>query len=273
VRAHAERIRSTRPTAVNRGWALDRMLARAGEAGDTDLVDALRDEATRILDEDRAMCQRIGELGAPFIEEGATILTHCNAGALATGGIGTALAPLYVAKRLGRRFRVIACETRPLWQGSRLTAWELAQADIPVTVIADNMAAALMRDGEIQACVTGADRIAANGDFANKTGTYALALAAHHLGVPLYVAAPSSSVDGSTASGAGIPIELRHRDELASVGEIKVVPDGVPVYNPAFDVTPAALVTALITERGIHRAPFDFSQAPSTSAPLHVSAS
>jgi methylthioribose-1-phosphate isomerase len=259
--ADAAALRATRPTAVNLPWALDRMLAHAQtlHGAPVDIAAALRDEATRIRDEDRAMCQAIGIHGAPLFADGDTVLTHCNAGALATAGIGTALAPIYTAVAEGRRLSVIADETRPLWQGARLTAWELAQAGIPVRVCTDGMAAALMRSGAIQRVIVGADRICANGDVVNKIGTYAVAIAAHYHGIPFYVAAPWSTVDPATPSGHAVVIEARHRDEVARPAGRTILPDGVPAENPAFDVTPAALVTAIITDRGVHTAPFDFA--------------
>jgi len=205
------------------------------------------------------MCRRIGEHGLPLVPDGARVLTHCNAGALATGGIGTALAPVYLAAEAGRKVEVYADETRPLLQGSRLTAWELSRAGIPVTVLADNMAASLMRAGRVDLVIVGADRIAANGDVANKIGTYALAVAAHHHGIPFYVAAPASTFDPGTRRGDQIEIEQRHRDEIAATLGRVTAPADVAVYNPAFDVTPAELVTAIVSDRGVHRAPFDFS--------------
>ena len=241
-RADADRHRSTRdPRAV---------------------LDAMRAEATRILDEDRDMCRRIGEHGLALVPDGARVLTHCNAGALATGGMGTALAPLYLAAQAGRRIEVFADETRPLLQGSRLTAWELSRAGIPVTVLADNMAASLMRAGRIDLVIVGADRIAANGDVANKIGTYGVAVLARHHGIPFYVAAPTSTFDAALPSGDAIEIEQRARDEMARPFGRAAVPDGVPVCNPAFDVTPAGLVTAIVSDRGVHRAPYDFRAAP-----------
>jgi len=258
-----DRIARVRPTAVNLAWAVGRVLHAAERtSGDgAAILAAMRDEATRILAEDRAMCRRIGEYGAELLGEGARVLTHCNAGALATGGIGTALAPVYVAAERGRRVAVFADETRPLLQGSRLTAWELSQAGIDVTVLADSMAASLMREGRVDLVIVGADRIAANGDVANKVGTYPLALAARHHGVPFYVAAPWSTVDPDTPSGDAIAIEHRAADELARGFAADVVPDEVAVYNPAFDVTPAELVTAFITDRGIIRPPYRFEHA------------
>ncbi|MCC6318891.1 MAG: S-methyl-5-thioribose-1-phosphate isomerase [Gemmatimonadaceae bacterium] len=251
-------ISAARPTAVNLSWAVDRLMRVAhGSNGSTSsLLDALRDEATRILDEDRAMCRAIGEHGASLLGDGARVLTHCNAGALATGGMGTALAPVYVAKESGRRVAVFADETRPLLQGSRLTAWELARAGIPVTILADNMAASVMRAGTIDLCIVGADRIAANGDVANKIGTYGVAVLARHHGIPFYVAAPSSTIDPATPTGAQITIEQRSPDEITRGFGSVTAPDGVGVYNPAFDITPAELVTAIITERGIHHPPY-----------------
>ena len=261
--ALGERIARVRPTAVNLPWAIERMLRAArGTAGDAGTVlDALRREATAILDEDREMCRRIGEHGLPLLGDGARVLTHCNAGALATGGIGTALAPVYLAAERGRRVAVFADETRPLLQGSRLTAWELSQAGIEVTVLADNMAASLMREGRVDVVIVGADRIAANGDVANKIGTYPLALAARHHALPFYVAAPWSTVDPATPSGDAIVIEHRAADELGRGFEAPVSPRDVAVYNPAFDVTPAELVTAFVTDRGVVRPPYRFDGA------------
>jgi methylthioribose-1-phosphate isomerase len=259
---HAERIRATRPTAVNLPWALDRMLRRAAHEGGTprEILDVLHEEATRILAEDRAMCRSIGEHGVALLAPDARVLTHCNAGALATGGMGTALAPIYVAAERGARVSVFADETRPLLQGSRLTAWELARAGIPVTVLTDGMAASLMQRGSIDLCIVGADRIAANGDFANKIGTYALAIVARHHAVPFYVAAPTSTVDAAVPDGEAIVIEQRGADEIRrSFGRL-VAPEEAAVYNPAFDVTPGALVTAFVTDRGVVRPPYDFSR-------------
>ena len=256
------RLRGTRPTAVNLARALDRMmkagLAHRGNAAA--MRTALCDEATRILDEDRAMCRRIGEFGATLIDDGARVLTHCNTGALATGGIGTALAAVYVAVESGKRLEVYADETRPLLQGSRLTAWELQRAGIPVTVLADGAAASLLRDGDVDLCIVGADRIATNGDVANKVGTYPLAIAACRHSVPFYVAAPTSTFDPSTARGGDILIEQRSADEVRRVLDAQTAPANVPVYNPAFDVTPAELISAIVSDRGVHRPPYDFSE-------------
>jgi methylthioribose-1-phosphate isomerase len=263
VGEHAARIRATRPTAVNLPWAIDRMLARARSAGTEPaaLLETLHAEASAILDEDRAMCRRIGEHGLPLLTEGMRVLTHCNAGALATAGIGTALAPLYLAAERGLRVEVYANETRPLLQGSRLTAWELERAGIPVTVLTDGMAASLMRAGAVDLCIVGADRIAANGDVANKIGTYAVAVAAHHHHIPFYVAAPTSTVDRATPDGAAIEIEQRDAEEVRRGFGSLTAPTGVRVHNPAFDVTPAELVTAIITDRGVFRPPYDFRGA------------
>ena len=197
------------------------------------------------------MCVRIGAAGAELIRGDAVVLTHCNAGALATGGIGTALAPIYTLHQAGHRVSVVADETRPLLQGSRLTAWELGRAGVPVTVIADGMAASRLRQGDVRCVIVGADRIAANGDVANKIGTYGVALAARANRVPFYVAAPTSTIDPATADGAGIPIEERAPDEVSAWRGHPAAPAGAKVWNPAFDVTPAELITAIITDRGV----------------------
>jgi S-methyl-5-thioribose-1-phosphate isomerase len=262
AREHAGRIAATRPTAVNLTWALDRVLARMERTvGDSHvLLAAMRDEATALLEEDRAMCRRIGEYGLPLIPDGARILTHCNAGALATAGVGTALAPVYLAVERGRRVEVYADETRPLLQGSRLTAWELARAGIPVRVVVDSAAASLMRVGRVDLVIVGADRIATNGDAANKIGTYALAVLARYHEIPFYVAAPVSTLDPGMSTGGEIVIEHRGRDEVARGFGRVTVPDGVAVENPAFDVTPAELITAIVTDQGVFRAPYDFSR-------------
>jgi len=254
-------LASSRPTAVNLFWALDRMRARANEVGSDanatprELHEALLAEANAIYAEDVEMCRRIGANGEKFIQDGAGILTHCNAGALATAGQGTALSVLFEAHKKGKRFTVYADETRPLLQGARLTAWELQQAGIDVRVICDNMAGYLMRQGKIQAVITGADRIAANGDTANKIGTYSLSVLAKHHGIPFYIAAPSSTFDRSIATGAEIPIEQRDASEVACFGGIQTTPHGVAACNPAFDVTEAQNITAIITEKGVIEAP------------------
>jgi methylthioribose-1-phosphate isomerase len=210
------------------------------------------------------MSVAIGEHGLTLLAGfGAAprVLTHCNTGALATAGLGTALAPVYAAHRAGRAISVFATETRPLLQGARLTAWELQRAGVPVTVLIDSAAAALMRAGGVDAVFVGADRIAANGDVANKVGTYALAVAAAHHGVPFHVFAPWSTVDPLTPDGASIPIEMRSRSEMAAFGNAQILPDAVPAWTPAFDITPAALIAAIVTDRGIHRGPYRFGDA------------
>jgi methylthioribose-1-phosphate isomerase len=259
-------LAETRPTAVNLQWALNRMRRRAEQAQPRgqDLGQALIDEANAIWEEDRAMCQRIGELGATLIPAGATVCTVCNAGALATGGIGTALAPVYLLHEAGRTPHVLVPETRPLLQGSRLTAWELTHAGVPCTVLADGMIASRLRLGDVACVIVGADRIAANGDVANKIGTYGLALAARAHGIPFYVAAPSSTIDPETAGGSLIPIEQREAEEVTGWRGSRTAPEGVAVWNPAFDVTPAHLVTAIITESGIFP-PAEVSRSPLTA--------
>ncbi len=257
-----EYLASSRPTAVNLFWAMDRVVRKAkeyiGEGGDASIA-ALREfilaEAHAICREDVEMCLRIGLNGEEFIKDGFNILTHCNAGALATAGQGTALSPMFEAYKKGRKFKVYADETRPLLQGARLTAWELQQAGIDATVICDNMAGWLMKQGKIDAVITGADRIAANGDTANKIGTYSLSILAGEHGIPFYIAAPSSTFDMSIKSGAEIPIEQRSGDEVRKFGGMQTAPDGVDVYNPAFDVTDARDITAIITERGVIEKP------------------
>ncbi len=260
AREHASRLAATRPTAVNLAWAIDRMLARLdASAGDSGaLLQALRDEASSILEEDRAMCRRIGEHGLALIPDGGRILTHCNAGALATSGMGTALAPIHLAAERGMKVSVYADETRPLLQGSRLTAWELQRAGIPVKVIVDSAAGSLMAAGKVDLVMVGADRIASNGDAANKIGSYPLAVLAARHGIPFYVAAPASTLDPSLKEGGEIVIEQRPRREVASGLGRAAVPEGVEVENPAFDVIPADLITAIVTDAGVHRAPYDF---------------
>ncbi len=256
LREHAERLRGARPTGANLSWAVGRLLRRAAELDDAtnvELWESLRSEATAILAEDREMCRRIGEHGLNLLNDGATVLTHCNTGALATAGIGTALAPIYLATERGLRIRVLVTETRPLLQGSRLTAWELDRAGVDVTVLTDSMAAAAMTGLGVDLAIVGADRIVANGDVANKIGTYGLAIAARYHRVPFYVAAPSSSFDFELASGAEIPIEERGSEEVRSGFGRPTAPVGVNVYSPAFDVTPAQLVDGIVTERGIFR--------------------
>ena len=252
-------LAAARPTAVNLFWAIERMKRRLGTlaSGAPDALKAgLLEEAKAIHQEDIALCRSIGEHGQTLVPDGATILTHCNAGALATAGHGTALGVVRSAVEHGKRIRVIADETRPFLQGARLTAWELARDGIEVTVISDSAAASLMARKEIDLVVVGTDRTAANGDVANKIGTYSVALAANANDVPFYVAAPWSTIDMATASGADIPIEERPAQEVTHVFDQKIVPDDVPVRNPAFDVTPSDLVTAIITDRGIVKAPY-----------------
>jgi methylthioribose-1-phosphate isomerase len=249
---------ATRPTAVNLRWALDRMarVATTTPGDGSALWERLHAEATAIWEEDRAMCRRIGEHGLSLVPDGANVLTHCNAGALATGGIGTALAPIYLAHEQGRKVHVYVDETRPVLQGSRLTAWELTHAGIPCTVIPDATAGALMRQAKVDVVLVGVDRICANGDFANKIGTYGLAVLARHHGVPFYAAGPWSSVDPALADGDMIPIEQRPTDEVTTLAGRPIAPPGVAALNYAFDVTPARYVTAYLTDRGLVQPPF-----------------
>jgi methylthioribose-1-phosphate isomerase len=254
-------LAATRPTAVNLFWALDRMRRTALAArGRTigHVRERLLAEAQAILEEDVAGNRALGDHGAALVAPGARILTHCNAGALATAGYGTALGVIRSAHAQGKVALVWVDETRPVMQGSRLTAWECDREGIPHRLIADVAAASLMARGEVDLVVTGADRIAANGDTANKIGTYGLAVLARHHGVPFYVAAPSSTIDPALASGAEIPIEERDGEELRRLGGQRTAPSRTPVYNPAFDVTPASLITAIVTERGIFRPPYRF---------------
>jgi methylthioribose-1-phosphate isomerase len=255
---------ATRPTAVNLFWAIDRMkrtFAEAAHAGASvaEIAQRLEREALRIHDEDVASCRAMGAYGAALVPGSATILTHCNAGALATAGYGTALGVIRAAVEQGKRVAVLADETRPFLQGARLTAWELVKDGIDTTVITDNMAAAMMRQGAVDLVVVGADRIAANGDVANKIGTYGVAVLAREHGIPFYVAAPISTIDLATPDGSRIPIEERNPREVTHVGSARLAPDGARVRNPAFDVTPAKYVTAIVTERGIARSPYDES--------------
>ncbi len=256
-------LASARPTAVNLFWALERMERRAaavtGSATPSEFFQVLESEALGILAEDLEQCRRIGQFGAHLVHEGAGVLTHCNAGALATGGQGTALSVLYQAKAEGRNFHVFADETRPLLQGARLTAWELQQAGIDTTLICDNAAAQVMREGRVDLVIVGADRIAANGDTANKIGTYGLAVLAEAHDIPLYVAAPTSTLDRNLVDGDGIPIEERDPAEITHGFGHATAPAGIAVYNPAFDVTPATLIAGIITEYGIVTPPYDLS--------------
>jgi methylthioribose-1-phosphate isomerase len=252
VREAAGLLRTSRPTAVNLFWALDRIERALGAEGTAQQVlDRVLAEAHAIAAEDRAMCRAIGRFGASLIAPGQGVLTHCNAGGLATADYGTALAVIFAAHEQGKAIEVFADETRPLLQGARLTAWELIRRGVPVTLICDNMAAQVMKEGRVQLVVVGADRIAANGDTANKIGTYSVAVLAHAHGIPFYVAAPSSTFDLTVADGTAIPIEQRDPREVTHGLGRQTAPDGVAVYNPAFDVTPASLIAGIITERGI----------------------
>jgi len=261
----ARELAETRPTAVNLFWALERMKtaleSAAPQTAAADLAARLLEEALRIRDEDIAANRRMGQLGAGLLPATCAVLTHCNAGALATGGYGTALGVIRAAVEQGKTVTVFADETRPLLQGARLTAWELGRDGIDVTVIPDGAAATLMRQGRIDLAVVGADRIARNGDVANKIGTYSVAVLCASHGLPFYVAAPTSTLDLAAASGEQIPIEERGRDEVTTVGGALLVPPEARVLNPAFDVTPARLVTAIITERGVARPPYGESLA------------
>jgi methylthioribose-1-phosphate isomerase len=258
-------LRSSRPTAVNLFWALERMegcLDGFTEDWSTEeRLQKLLDEAQAIAREDGAMCRAIGDAGESLIRDGDGVLTHCNAGGLATSEYGTALAVMFRAAERGRRFHVYADETRPLLQGARLTAWELQQKGIDVTLICDNMAGHVMRDGRVQVAIVGADRIAANGDTANKIGTYSVAVLAKAHDIPFYVAAPSSTFDLKLADGTGIPIEQRDPREISHGFGRQTAPEGVKIYNPAFDVTPASLIAGFITEKGILRPPYSTTLA------------
>lgn len=265
-----DHLATSRPTAVNLFWALTQMrdaAISALESGQlSEIADVLEQRARSIHEEDIAMCLRIGSHGQALIPDGATVLTHCNTGALATGGHGTALGILRSARAAGKRIQVIADETRPFLQGARLTAWELGREGFDVTIIPDGAAAALLRRREIHCCVVGADRIAANGDVANKIGTYGVALAAHAHDVPFYVAAPTSTIDLGTATGDDIPIEERAGTEMFEIGQVAIAPPGAKGRYPAFDITPAELVTAIITDRGALRAPYTESLRTSMRA-------
>ena len=257
VRRHAAAIVAARPTAVNMAWAAQRMLAVLHrDLPIAALRDALLAEAIAIHQEDVAGNRRMGVHGATLIPDGATVLTHCNAGALATGGYGTALGVLRAARESGKRLRVYAGETRPLLQGARLTAWELAQDGFDVTLITDSMAGHFLKSGAITCVIVGADRIAMNGDTANKIGTYSVAVLARENGVPFYVAAPVSTLDPALPTGDGIPIEQRKPEEITRWGNVQTAPEGIKVANPAFDVTPARYIAAIITERGVARPPY-----------------
>jgi methylthioribose-1-phosphate isomerase len=259
-----EMMAATRPTAVNLFWAIDRMKksfaegAQAGESAD-ELSARLEGEARRIHDEDVASCRAMGAFGAAMVPDGARVLTHCNAGALATAGYGSALGVIRAAVEQGKTIAVFADETRPFLQGARLTAWELVRGGINTTVITESMAGPLMRSGEIDLVVVGADRIAANGDTANKIGTYTVAVLAHEHGIPFYVAAPLSTIDLSTPDGDHIPIEERDQREVSHLGSSRLTPEGAKIRNPAFDVTPHRYIAGIITEKGIFRPPYSES--------------
>jgi methylthioribose-1-phosphate isomerase len=255
-----QQMRQTRPTAVNLFWAVNRMerlLDQTRSFSIEEIKMHLEDEALRIYKEDLQINRRIGENGRRLIKEGDGVLTHCNAGGLATAGFGTALGVIQSAWEEGKRFHVFVDETRPLLQGSRLTAWELAQKEIPATVLTDNMAGWLMKNKKINLVIVGADRIARNGDTANKIGTYGLAILAKYHGVPFYVAAPTSTLDRSLPSGKQIPIEERPAEEVTHLRGKRITPKGIQAYNPAFDVTPHSLIQGIITEKGIIRKPFE----------------
>jgi methylthioribose-1-phosphate isomerase len=247
---------AARPTAVNLFQAIDRMKKAATATDFTAIKQALIDEAKAIHAEEEAATERLSRLGAELIEDGFTILTHCNTGSLATAGYGTALGVIKAAAEQGKKIEVIATETRPLLQGARLTAWELMQENIPVTLITDSMAGYFMSRGKVNCVIVGADRIAANGDTANKIGTYTLAVLAKENGIPFYIAAPTSTIDLSLSTGEKIPIEERNPDEVTSIGGVRLAPKGVTAANPAFDVTPHRYITAIITEKNIIRKPY-----------------
>jgi methylthioribose-1-phosphate isomerase len=255
----ADLLISQRPTAVNLPWAVKRVQQVYAAANDFSLPKLQQktlEAALRIYEEDVEMCRKMGEHGRGLVQDGQAYLTHCNAGALATAGQGTALSVFYEAAREGKKFQVYSSETRPFLQGARLTCWELKKNGIDVTLITDNMVAHLMQLKKIQGVFTGSDRIAANGDVANKIGTYGVALLAHHHGIPFYAVAPYSTIDLHTPTGAEIPIEERAPDEVHSWNGTRTAPEGIQVFNPAFDVTPQELVKAIITERGILRPPY-----------------
>ena len=255
-------LAATRPTAVNLFWAIDRMRRLAASmdgASRIEIVRRMAEEAQQIREDDIAICRAIGMNGAPLVPDGKTVLTHCNAGALATAGYGTALGVIRAAAESGKHIDVFADETRPFLQGSRLTAWELQQDGIPTTIITDNMAGHFLRSGRIGCVVVGADRIAANGDVANKIGTYSVAVLAKENGVPFYVAAPISTFDLTLPTGDAIPIEQRSAAEVTHVFGVPIAPENIAVANPAFDVTPARYVTAIICERGVARPPYEES--------------
>lgn len=256
----ARRLTETRPTAINLKWAIDRIMGVVKQSENDPpalIVDSMEKEALRLHDEDIELCRRIGIHGAQLMQENPiSILTHCNAGLLATGGQGTALSVVYEIKKQQRSVEVFADETRPLFQGSRLTAWELERNGVPVTLLCDNMAGHLMKSGRINCVIVGADRIAANGDTANKIGTFTIALLADHFKIPFYVAAPYSTFDLETKTGEDIPIEERKPAELRQIGDNQLAPENIGFFNPAFDVTPNHLIAAFITDRGVIRPPY-----------------
>ncbi len=254
-----QRLAATRPTAVNLFWALDRMrrvIESCPEADVGGLKRSLTGEALKMQEEDKAVCRKMGFNGAELLEDGMAVLTHCHAGGLATADFGTALGVIYAAREQGKKIRVFADETRPLLQGARLTAWELMQNGVEVTLICDNMAAWVMNRGRVDCVIVGADRIASNGDVANKIGTYGVAISARAHGIPFYVVAPFSTIDMRLAGGEDIPIEERKREEITRLAGRAIAPESVRVYNPAFDVTPHPYVTAIVSELGIARAPY-----------------
>jgi methylthioribose-1-phosphate isomerase len=254
--AAAEVLKSSRPTAVNLAWAVDRMMSTA-YTHEASLPEILENEALMMMDEDIRINRRIGHFGQTLIQPGSCILTYCNTGSLATAGYGTALGVIRSAHAIDAKITVMACETRPFLQGARLTAYELKEDGIPFTLITDNMAGYFMKQGRIQCVIVGADRIARNGDTANKIGTYTMAVLAHAHHIPFYVAAPLSTIDSSLANGSLIPIEERSPEEVTTIQGVRIAPEGIRVLNPAFDVTPAALITAIITEKGILFPPYD----------------
>lgn len=258
----ADYLKECRPTAVNLAWAIERMRSFCQTQVSLpvpELISRLKQEALSIYEEDRMMCRKMGQYGADLLQDGMTVLTHCNAGGLATADYGTALAVIYRAVELGKKIKVYADETRPLLQGARLTAWELQENGIDVTLICDNMAAMVMKQGKIDAVIVGADRIARNGDTANKIGTYSVAINAKYHGIPMYIAAPTSTIDLNIADGSQIPIEERPAHEIINGFGKQTAPDNVKVFNPAFDVTPHELITAWITDRGVIYPPFEKS--------------
>ncbi|HHI03769.1 MAG TPA: S-methyl-5-thioribose-1-phosphate isomerase [candidate division Zixibacteria bacterium] len=250
----AREIKNARPTAVNLAWGVERAMKAALDYKGDDKEQFRKiiwDEALAILNEDKELCDKIGKNGEKLLKDGDTVLTHCNAGALATGGSGTALSVIYAAKKAGKNIKVFADETRPLLQGARLTSWELMQEDIDVTLICDNMAGVVMKQGKVDCVIVGTDRVAKNGDVANKIGTYTVAVLAKEHNIPFYVALPYSTFDNNLERGEDIPIEERSPDEITSWGGVQTAPEGIKVYSPAFDITPAELVTAYITDQGI----------------------